>query len=104
MIKFTVLASAAFLLSNSTTFAQGHCVEDGGRSPLGMRVLVNNCDRLVSVRYDDDSGCENWSCSTNIGAGRRTSISTAYGRRVKWAVCWDYDHVNMRPNGSYNCR
>jgi hypothetical protein len=46
---------------------------------------LNNCSYTVSVRWDDDGKCQNWSCQDEVPANARSPATIS--RHARWCEC-----------------
>ena len=46
---------------------------------------LNHCSYLVSVRWNDEAKCRNWSCTVEVPANTRSTA--AISRHARWCEC-----------------
>jgi hypothetical protein len=58
----------------------------------------NHCTHAVSVRWDDEAKCRNWSCQSEIPANARSEGTIS--RHVRWCECaGELASCHLPPNG-----
>lgn len=83
-LTWPLLAAAVYVASASV--ANATCLTvDWGNATFGGS-WVNNCNYLVTVRWDDDK-C-NWDCLIQVGAYNK--VSAGIWGNVRWVECEGY--------------